>query len=180
MRPRIRLEPWVCLVWAALVLILPLKWLLAAAAGALFHELCHLGAVYALGGQVGNIRIGAVGAAMEAEISGPKKELLAALAGPAGSFLLLFLGRAFPRLAVCGAVQGLFNLLPLYPMDGGRALRCMLGNRLTPRQVAVLEAGLGLLMALAVLRWWPLLAGILAVRAFFGKIPCKGMKNRVQ
>ena len=52
------------------------------------------------------------------------KELFCALAGPLGSLSLILVGRLFPRIALCGAFHGLYNLLPLYPLDGGRALHC--------------------------------------------------------
>lgn len=55
----------------------------------------------------------------------PGRELLCVLAGPAVSFSLLALARFFPRIAICGLVQGIYNLLPIYPLDGGKALRCM-------------------------------------------------------
>ena len=63
---------------------------------------------------------------MEASLSGFRRELLAVLAGPAGSLLLLSLYRVLPRVAVCAAVQGFYNLLPIEPLDGGRALRLCL------------------------------------------------------
>lgn len=53
------------------------------------------------------------------------QELVCILAGPAGSFFLLLLDDFIPKTAICGLVQGIFNLLPLYPLDGGRALYCL-------------------------------------------------------
>lgn len=120
----IRIEGAACLWWAVLVLVLPLKWLLAALAAALFHELCHYFAIRATGGQVLGIVIGPGGAALETGPMEPGRELICALAGPLGGCLLLLFARIMPLIALCALAQTLYNLLPVYPLDGGRALRC--------------------------------------------------------
>lgn len=175
-----RLDPRACILGAALLLLLPLPWVLAAAAAAAVHELCHLGAVRALGGRVDSLTVGPAGAVMKASIPGRGRALLAAAAGPVGSLLLLALFRIAPRVAVCGLIQGLFNLLPLYPLDGGRMLRTALSGRISPGKMEALEGILGLFVCVLLWRWQAVLAVMVAIRIFFGKIPCKREKIRVQ
>ena len=110
---------------AVLLLLLPLRWIVAAFLAALFHELGHYGAVRLLGGSVVSGEISCHGAKMTAAPMSPKAELRSVLAGPAASVLLLLLRHLFPRIAICGLIQGVFNLLPIYPLDGGKALRCI-------------------------------------------------------
>lgn len=120
------IEPRVYILLALLLLVLPIRWVAAAVLAAVFHESCHMAAVYLLGGRCEGIRLSAQGARMEATLPAFRGELLSILAGPAGSLLLLSLYRVLPRVAVCAAVQGFYNLLPIEPLDGGRALRLCL------------------------------------------------------
>lgn len=174
------IDPWACFLGALVLLTLPLHWILAAVAAAGFHELCHLGAVYALGGRVLSFRIGPAGAVMETQIHGQWRECLAALAGPAGSFALLLAARWLPHIALCGCVQGLFNLLPIYPLDGGRVLRCLLAGRLADKKIRSIEAALLLLSAAAALRFSVIFAIFLLLRCVFIKTPCKLGRIKVE
>lgn len=119
----VRLDPKMYFLLALLLLTLPLPWLLAAVTAALFHELCHLAAVRLAGGRVTGLTIGPGGAVMEGQLPPGVGAGLAILAGPAGSLALLALCHVCPRIALCAGIQGLFNLLPLPWLDGGRALR---------------------------------------------------------
>ena len=85
---------------------------------------------------------------MELGCLSPVRELLAAAAGPVGSLSLMLMGRFFPRLALCGLVQGLFNLLPIYPLDGGRILRRALELALPDRAAAAITCWTGFAFAL--------------------------------
>ena len=122
---RIRIHEDFYFFTAVLLLLLPLRWIVAAFLAALFHKLGHYGAVRLLGGSVVSGEISCHGAKMTAAPMSPKAELLSVLAGPAASLLLLLLRHLFPRIAICGLIQGVFNLLPIYPLDGGKALRCI-------------------------------------------------------
>lgn len=118
-------DPWALVLLALLLLTLPLPYVAAALIAAAVHEGGHAGAVRLLGGKTQGLWVGARGARMEAVLPDTRRELLAILAGPAASLsLMLFVG-IFPRLALCGLAQGLFNLLPFVPLDGGRAIRLL-------------------------------------------------------
>ena len=124
-KPQLRITPGTWILWALMLLILPLNWLLAAATAAFFHECCHFLALRLCDVPVFRIEISSRGARMDTAPMGLRQEFFCALAGPLGGlFLLLFL-RQIPRIAICAAAQSLFNLLPLYPLDGGRAVRCL-------------------------------------------------------
>ncbi len=111
-----------CLLLSMMVLFLPLPWLCAMLLAAAVHEGCHWAALRLLGGRVSTIHLDIFAAQMEFYELSRGREILCALAGPVGSLSLLLLAGKFPRLAICGLVQGLYNLLPLYPMDGGRII----------------------------------------------------------
>ena len=192
MRGFVRLDVSACLVGAFLLLTLPLNWLASALAAAAFHELCHGAAILLLGGRIWSIRIGAGGAVMETEPLESGKELICALAGPAGSLLLVAFFRIFPRVAVCALVQAAFNLLPVFPLDGGRALLCML-ELVCPKQASRIAAwtkwaafavlaGFALTAAFCwKLGMMPLVAvSVLAMKGFLRKRPCKPARFGVQ
>lgn len=131
---KVSLQPELLLVWGLLLFLNPgqvfLSFLLAAA----FHELAHGAAIYLCGGKVLSIRLTVSGAVMEASPLSYGKEALCALAGPAASFTLLLAGKYAPWLAFWGMLQGCYNMLPIYPMDGGRALRGILLHWLNMEQ----------------------------------------------
>jgi Zn-dependent protease len=98
----------------------------------------------------------------------PPQELLVALAGPAVNvaivLILLGLGvrfpggmsdpehlikaRFWPKLLEVNVFLVLFNLLPAFPMDGGRVLRALLAMRLEYARATRIAASIGQFMAI--------------------------------
>ena len=108
---------------ALMLLLFPLRFLVGVLLAALIHELGHLLALKIAGGRVLSIRLRSFGARIEAAPMSPGRTALCALAGPAAGALTIFAYKTFPELALAGLVQTIFNLIPVYPLDGGRALR---------------------------------------------------------
>ena len=110
-------------VLALMLLLFPVRFLAGVLLAALCHELGHILAVKLSGGCILTIRLRSFGARIEASPLPPGRAALCALAGPAAGALTIFAYKVFPELALAGLVQTVFNLLPVYPLDGGRALR---------------------------------------------------------
>lgn len=126
MAGKFRIQSPVFFLGALWLLVLPPAWGMGAVLAAGVHELCHLLCVLLCGGQVLELTLGPGGAIMETTPLTYGKEALSALAGPVGSFSMVLLMDSFPEAALCGLVQGAYNLLPIYPLDGGRILRNLL------------------------------------------------------
>ena len=191
-RIEFEITPGACIGGAVMLLVLPLRWVFAAAVAAAVHESWHYLALRLCGGRVYRIRIGAGRTVMDTEPLQRFPELLCAAAGPLGSFSLLLAARFFPAAALCGLIHGVFNLLPVFPMDGGRILRCGLelafpgaeGNVLRGIEGAVFCVVLCIgVCAVVRLRAWMLRLIFLTAVAANGivrKIPCKESKLGVQ
>ena len=94
---------------------------------AILHELGHCAACSLAGAPVTSARFGGSGAVLRTAPMSYRAECLCALAGPAVNLLLCtLLLRIWPAVALVSFLLAVFNLLPLPPLDGGRALRCLL------------------------------------------------------
>lgn len=120
-----RLDWAAFLLLALALLILPFRWLLALLLAGTVHELGHYVALRVCGIQVSHFKIGIGGARMSVGAMGRWQELLCALAGPISGLCLVIFARWLPRTAICAVIQSAYNLLPVYPLDGGRAVRCI-------------------------------------------------------
>ena len=117
------------LLLAALLLLdangVLLLFLCAAAA----HEAGHYLVLRLCGGRFLCLQLSAAGAVMRYRAADrPAKRLCIAAAGPAASFAAAALAAGAQAYAFAGAnvLLGLFNLLPVAPLDGGTMLACAL------------------------------------------------------
>ena len=149
----VSVKPAAYILAAFWLLVLPLRWCLAAVVAAGIHELFHCLAVWICGGRILRVEIGPGGAVLEAAPMSRGRELFSTLAGPAGGILTVLLLRRLPRIAICAALQTAWNLLPLLPLDGGRAVQSA-AHLLLPDRAAdrvcnaitwICKAGIGIL-----------------------------------
>ena len=180
----VRIKPNTYIYLVLLLLLIPLKWLIAWMIAVLVHEGSHLLAVFMCGGRVEGIRIGIGGAVIQGSILSNGKRLICSLAGPFGGFLLVLLGRWIPRTALCSWLLSVYNLLPLLPLDGGQILLILLKSE---RRMRIAEAVIyGLLAIMAIFMTFILKLGILPLLTFSflwlknRKIPCKGSLFKIQ
>jgi len=135
-----------------------LAFLLAVFASVVAHEFGHALTARSFGiatRQILLLPIGGV-AQIEGAHMPPREELLVAVAGPVVSLLLsgAFFGLAaltgdltphhfLGALAWANLGLGVFNLLPAFPMDGGRVFRALLSTRMGPLRATEIAAAVG-------------------------------------
>lgn len=117
-----------CILLALSLFLLPISWVVGWALAAGIHELFHILAVRICRIKILSMGLVSSGAVIKTEAMTLQQECFCALAGPVGGLSAIFLLRVMPQLAICAVVQSLFNLLPVYPLDGGRALRCLIAQ----------------------------------------------------
>ena len=129
----------------------------------LLHELGHALVARRYGIQTRRIILLPIGglAQLEGEPETPKQELAVALAGPAVNLVIafgLFFFSAIGMPSYFGLAHGLmianlslavFNLIPAFPMDGGRALRAFLSMRMGHVRATRIAADIGKAAAFA-------------------------------
>ena len=141
-------------------------------AGVLIHELAHSLVARRKGIKINNITLMIFGgiATMEEGVPDPKAELPMALVGPIASLVigLICVGIVyavpavitnppiagvvifvFGYLGVLNIILFAFNLLPAFPMDGGRVLRAWLAERMPLHRATKIAADIGKGFAIA-------------------------------
>lgn len=118
----INVTPRFFILIAAGFLLFPLNWLIAWFIAVVVHESAHCLAITICGCKIHRISLDVTGAEIHTDLLTNLQTIFCALAGPACGLLLLFFTQKYPQLALCSLIQSLYNLLPIYPLDGGRIL----------------------------------------------------------
>ncbi|MHC4939131.1 MAG: site-2 protease family protein [Planctomycetota bacterium] len=159
----------------------------------LLHELGHALAARRYGIGTRSITLFPFGgiAALERMPSTPKRELVVALAGPAVNVVIALLllpvalltGHGL-TLLVINLILVAFNLLPAFPMDGGRVLRAALASRMDPVRATRIAVGIGRAIAacfvVAGILWNPFLILIAIVVWTQGAAELRSMQRPQQ
>jgi Zn-dependent protease len=123
----------------------------------LIHELAHAAMIGVFGFGASHVVLtGMGGVTINKRRARPWQDMLISVAGPAASFGLYFLAMAIsnnfevartdrmlaalmPRLAIANVFWGIFNLIPVPPLDGGHATREFFRIFLTERTAFVIS-----------------------------------------
>ena len=122
--PRLRMSPWVPVGLCLFYHLDPWGSFLPFLLAVLVHELGHIVAIIFVCGKVTAIDIHLGGAILETAPLTYNQEIFCAMSGPVSGLIFGFLFRKVqPWFWYWTMLHSLYNLLPIYPLDGGRALR---------------------------------------------------------
>jgi len=170
------------------------------------HEMGHIAAGWHYRIRSHKITLGPLGglAHMNAPAETPKEELVIALAGPATHLIWLavlwpiewlmpdaayyrtWYGFTVWYLVVTNQSLLLFNLVPIFPLDGGRALRAILSLRVHPNRATIWVANIGIgggalliLMSLTRADVWSSIGMLIGIMCIMRSIDEKRMARHV-
>ena len=145
-----------------------LLWIPVLFVSVLVHELAHAAAIGVFGFGSSHIILGGMGGVtINQRRARPWQDLIISVAGPASSFLLWILAdwisenvalaqtdrmlaALLPRLAAANVFWGIFNLIPVPPLDGGHATRDFFRMFLTERNAFIIAIWIAIIVGSAV------------------------------
>jgi stage IV sporulation protein FB len=163
-----------------------LLWIPILLVSVLFHELAHAVTIALLGFGPSRIFLSGMGGVTVNQRRGrPWQDLLISLAGPLASFLLAWislqilhnvpvahtdrmLAALLPELYRANIIWGIFNLVPVYPLDGGQSARNLLRTFVSERRAFLISIWSSMILgatiaAVALIRGWFFLGIVVAM-----------------
>lgn len=157
---------------------------------ALLHECGHIFCAERLGFECTKISLMPYGAAAICDIEGisPADEIRLALAGPAVNFFLCvaaaglwwFVPETYAYtdlLFYSNSAMLVLNLLPAYPLDGGRVAKCVLVKFLKPKTAETVLRVLNLFVVAALVALYFTVAKNLSVLAVAALLTCSALQK---
>ena len=148
---KVQISTGTYIILPAAILLLPLRWVLAWTLASGIHELGHYIALRLCKIPIFGLCLSPFGAKMEVGELQSREAVFCALAGPIFALMFTVLSAVLPCTAVCILFQSLYNLLPIYPLDGGRALRAIFSLLLPNTWVRPIETAIVAIIAVAFL-----------------------------
>lgn len=124
-KTKIQVESGFFILSALYLLALPLGAANGMIVAAVIHEAAHLFICLLCRGKIQKIIFGVFGIQIQAVLLSRRCGIAATAAGPLVSLSLAVLYKSNPQVALWGVIQGVLNLLPVYPLDGGRLVRLL-------------------------------------------------------
>ena len=190
---KVKIEPIFYIFIAMAFMLIPARLVIGWLIAVTVHELFHFLALILCNVEINNIIISTTGVKMEIGDLHGFREAICALAGPLGGLSLVLLRRWLPCAAILGSIHSCINLLPIFYLDGGRALHCILnllfGIHTSDYVHLIISYAVTILLALSVAYYflqsnfvvgsfW--VACILFTNKTMRKFPCKPIKQIVQ
>jgi Zn-dependent protease len=131
----------------------------------LLHELAHAGMIGLFGYGASQVMLaGLGGVTLNKRVAKPWHDMVISAAGPAASFVIAFAAAALggrvhdpmfvaflPLLAEANLVWGVFNLVPISPLDGGGIVRNFFRIFLRERTAFVIAVWISFIVGIAVI-----------------------------
>jgi Zn-dependent protease len=148
------------LVWAPVIFI-----------SILFHEFAHAGSIAMFGFGSSHIVLGGMGGVtINERHARPWQDMIISAAGPLSSFALAWICRLvlvtvpfaqqdpmlrvfLPLMYWAGIVWGFFNLLPIPPLDGGKAFRNLLRTMLRENLAFTIAVWVAMVVGAGIVIW---------------------------
>lgn len=152
---RYKLSPLFIIFLVAFVLIDGSFLALLTAVFSLWHEAWHIIALRIVGAKIKKLSATGIGINLSTTALGYKDEFFVTIAGPIASlimflcFLPLFFKNEYTMFcAFSNLIIFIINILPVYPLDGGRALYLFFSMKLLPHTAAIITKCISLIFLL--------------------------------